>query len=251
MAHEDDKDAHNLIRTAVAAGPNCLTPVQLDECLGNAESQWFAHVRTCPRCSTELALLRTFEESTPLPQEGAAVSWITAQLERNPAYKAKAGGSIRRPERAKNRLIAFFPQLASAFALIAVVAIGLVFYQSQRTREPGLEGPIGGSDVYRSGQLEITEPVGDIAQLPSAIRWEPVANASKYAVTLVEVDKTVLWSGTSFDNFMTITPELANRIQNRKPILLEVEAQDSSGKVLARSSPIRFRLVLAPTAASH
>jgi hypothetical protein len=251
MAQEDNNQLRDMIRTAVAAGPDCLNSAQLEECLEHPESQLFSHVRYCPRCSTELALLRSFEASTPLPQEGAAVSWITAQLERRPAYKQNAGRPIRSAEKEKSRLIAFLPRLASAFALIAVVAVGLIFYQGQRTHEPGIQGPLGGSDSYRSGRLEVIQPVGDVTLLPSAIRWEPVANASKYSVILMEVDKNVLWSGATFDSFVTITPELASKIEKRKPILLEVEAQDSSGKVLARSSPIRFRLVPPPTTASH
>jgi hypothetical protein len=250
MADEDNNQLRNMIHTAVAGGPVCLTPAQLDECLKHPESQLFSHVRSCPRCSTELALLGSFEESVPLPQEGAAVSWIAAQLQRNPAYKGKAAHPAHGPEKAKSRLIALLPRWASAFALLAVAAVGLIFYQAQR-HEPGVQGPLADSDSYRSGRLEIVAPVGDIAQLPSAIRWEPVANASKYAVTLMEVDNKVLWSGTSFDNFMTITPELAHKLENRKPILLEVEAQDSSGKVLARSSPMRFRLVMPPATESH
>lgn len=251
MAHEDHKRFRDAIRTAVAAGTDCLTPAQLDECLAHPESPLFAHVHSCPRCSTDLALLHSFEESAPLPQEGAAVSWITAQLERSPAYKEKAGRPNRSAEPVKGRLIGFLPRFASAFALIAVVAVGMMFYKAQRTSEPGIQGPLGSSDTYRSGGLEILEPVGDIAQLPSAVRWEPVANASKYKVTLMEVDKSILWSRTSNDNLVTITAELANKIQDRKPILLEVEAEDSNGRVLAKSSLVRFRVVPPPSTASH
>src|SRR5450755_3436537 len=70
------------ISDALKAKPDCLTPVQLEK-FAEDSSLKDPHLAECSRCQTELALLKSFQSSEPLPDEGAAVAWISARLERN------------------------------------------------------------------------------------------------------------------------------------------------------------------------
>ena len=123
------------------------------------------------------------------------------------------------------------------------LAVGLGVYQWRNTTEPRLRVPAGEVDNYRSTQLRLLEPSGDLQQFPDSLRWEPVAKSNKYVVKLMEVDNTVLWSGESFYTSMTFPPELKGRIPNRKTILWQVEALDQNGRIAATSTTFRFRVV--------
>jgi hypothetical protein len=83
------------LKSALATTPECL-PLENLEKLSAEEVRAHEHVSQCARCQTELAMLREFETSEPLPGEGAAVAWISAQLERQQA-------AIKRPSRAAQR----------------------------------------------------------------------------------------------------------------------------------------------------
>ena len=52
------------------------------------------HVSTCPHCQQELAMLRKFEHGEASADEGAAVAWIAAQLQRNQKEAAKPAGRV-------------------------------------------------------------------------------------------------------------------------------------------------------------
>src|SRR5512142_833285 len=69
------------LKKALAAKPDCLSHEQLER-LAADPAQKNEHLAGCPRCQTEFALLKDFEASTPLADEGAAVTWISSELER-------------------------------------------------------------------------------------------------------------------------------------------------------------------------
>src|SRR6267142_6052948 len=89
-------DRDNL-KASFAATPVCLTPAQLETLAEGKKSH--PHLAGCPRCQAELAMLKSFESGTPLPDEGAAVAWISSQLDRqlesikNPS-RARAQGAV-------------------------------------------------------------------------------------------------------------------------------------------------------------
>jgi hypothetical protein len=70
------------LKSALVAKPDCLSLEQL-ESLAADPARSHPHLAQCPRCQAELALLKSFESSEPLPNEGAAVAWISSHLERN------------------------------------------------------------------------------------------------------------------------------------------------------------------------
>ena len=140
-------------------------------------------------CLTELSLLRAFR-ATPRPKEAAAIRWITDRLRAPAASTAVAPKPL-----AKARLPwwksvfspAYAPMASLAAAMVLlVVAGGLYLVQNQR---PSLHRGAGaGPHVFRSGQVNATEPVGDLERPPAELRWQPFAGAASYEVKIMEVE---------------------------------------------------------------
>ena len=88
-----DRDA---LKSALAATPECLTPAQLESLLDGKHNN--PHLVQCPRCQAELAMLKSFESGAPLPDEGAAVAWISSHLGRQlEEIKNPSRGRLSRP----------------------------------------------------------------------------------------------------------------------------------------------------------
>src|SRR5258705_13587234 len=74
-------DRDNL-KASFAATPECLTLAQL-ETLAEGKSS-HPHLAACPRCQGELAMLKSFELGTPLPDEGAGGGRSSSHFDRQP-----------------------------------------------------------------------------------------------------------------------------------------------------------------------
>ena len=91
------------LKSALARTPECLS-IEALGALSPDEARGHHHISGCVRCQTELALLREFESSDPLPDEGAAVAWISSHLERNlEAIKHPSGNAQRKALHADSR----------------------------------------------------------------------------------------------------------------------------------------------------
>ncbi len=198
------------------------------------------HVSTCPHCQQELAMLRKFEHGEASADEGAAVAWIAAQLQRNQKEAAKPAGRVIPFWRSMFRL----PYMAAAAAVIAAITLGISFYESEHFQKPPIDSGIGIGPL-RSGQIRLTNPMGDLAQPPEHLSWEAVKDATSYSVviTAVDIDKTLVWQGQSSQNNLTVGPELKSKIHPGKPLTWKVTALDSTGKELATGEG-RFRLAI-------
>src|SRR5258705_7152478 len=84
----------DILKSSFAATPECLTLAQLEILVEGKTTH--PHLAVCPRCQAELAMLKSFESSTPLPDEGAAVAWISSHLDRRL-------DSIKNPSRSRAR----------------------------------------------------------------------------------------------------------------------------------------------------
>jgi hypothetical protein len=242
MAERKNNDIRERVRAALSVTPECLSPRQLEALFVDdaADEQAAEHVHSCLHCQAELRLLRAFEDQTPLPEEGAAVSWIAAQL----SNKADSVPSRMRGHKSlMNRLFGRMPKLAYAVAAIAALAVGVGVYDATKSVEPGLQVGHGAEATYRSIEVRALMPIGDVKAVPDGLKWESSSKSSKYAVKIMEVDRTILWSAECFDNFVTLPADVKSKITDRKPILWQVEALDSSGKIIATSPPARFRVV--------
>src|SRR5262252_6055532 len=237
-----------ILKAALASTPDCLSAEQLEAITAEQSSQ-HPHLSSCARCQAELALLRSFESNQPLADEGAAVGWISSQLERRREEIRKPVGERRaasidqdRPswwERmfGGGRLGLAIP----AVALVAVAVAGIFLLRSPH--QPELQANLGSQPtVYRSQELRVTSPVGELDQLPSSFEWVADPSAAKYKIEVMEVDQNPLWTGESSANVIAVPPSLRAKIMPGKPILWRVTAVNARGEAVSASQIQRFEL---------
>src|SRR6516162_7316364 len=108
-----------------------------------------AHIAQCPRCQTELAMLKEFQSGTMLPAEAAEVSWITAELERRfdriVATSRTSSGSMPDGHRPPwwRRLPSARSVRAAAFGSAALVGVFVTALHFRGAQEPELTPGLG------------------------------------------------------------------------------------------------------------
>lgn len=211
--------------------------------LAPIDEKTVAHVRQCPHCQSEISMLRNFESAAPSADEGAAVAWIAAQLERNQQTRGGSQQKQRTSPVASWRNFFRIPYMAAAAALVLAAALGLSLYVSENSR-PAFNGNYGVSPM-RSGSIRLTGPSGELSQPPSQFTWEAWPSAASYNVKLtgMDMDHTLVWQGTSSQNSLALSPEVKALIRPGKPLELTVTALDSAGRPLA-SGKDHFRVAL-------
>ena len=203
--------------------------------LGSADPK-AQHVAGCAHCQTELAMLRSFEEAAPAADEGAAVAWITAQLQRNQNPVAQPKGR----ELAWRSLFKV-PYMAAAAALIVAITLGISLYD--RSGPGPINGNVGLGNM-RSGSIHLISPVGNQGQMPQQFQWEPVAGAASYTVAVMEVDGHTDWTGQTSQTSLAAAPEVKTLAAiPHKPLEWKVTAHDAAGKEIASSGAQRFEVV--------
>jgi hypothetical protein len=244
-----DEDALMLNRSTLnrtlMASPDCLTLQELEKLAGEP-SLSHPHLGQCPRCQAELALLKSFESSTPIPDEGAAVAWISARLERQ--LSQIKNPSLSRPASSSLGMGSWFSRMfegGSARWLVPVTALIVIAGASalllRQSHEPDLRANAGnGPVVYRSQEVEVTSPAGEVAEAPKALQWKPFGGAAEYKISMMEVDEAPLWAGQTHDVVLTIPTAVRSKMLPGKPVLWRVTALDSRGHVLAVSQVQRF-----------
>ena len=230
------------LKAALAPTRDCLSLEQLEKITEQA-AQNHPHIASCPRCQSELALLRSFESETPLADEGAAVAWISAQMERR-LDQIKGGKSVVQPRGTwierwfGTRNLRWMAPVAAA----AVVAVaGLVWMHSRNNKEPDLLASAGsGTAIYRSQEIAVVGPAGELSEPPKSLQWKAFAAAANYKVEIMEVDRAPLWSSQTKDDFVTIPAATRAKMLPGKPVLWQVTALSRQGQVLATSQVQRF-----------
>ena len=241
---------HNHWKTALSATKDCLSPKEMEQLIVEANAS-HPHVATCPRCQAELAMLRSFESASPLPDEGAAVAWISSQIDqRLEAIKGKADAFSAAASTASwfNRILNL-RLLIPATALLAVVVAGLLFVG--RPRQPELMADLGRSSIYRSQEIQVIGPSGALLQAPATLRWKPYSGASAYKIEVTEVDGARVWNGTTKADSLEIPQVVHSKMLPGKPLQWRVSAIDDSGKVLASSQIQRFTVSPAAHGRTH
>jgi hypothetical protein len=223
---------------AVSASKECPTLEVLEQVMEESSSdpKAAAHVASCPRCQTEIAMLRSFESSAPSADEGAAVAWIAAQLQRNQQTPpARASATVVPFWRAVFRV----PYMAAAAALIVAIALGISMYRSDNG-QPGFVFH-GAGTTYR-GEIHLNA-AGELSQPPQQLTWEAVPGASSYSVRIDDITGDKIWQSTSTDNSINVDPELKEKMRPGKPLKWTVRALDANGKELAVGSA-NFRIAV-------
>jgi hypothetical protein len=237
----DNKNSRKIWQDAAAVTDECL-PLEVLEKMtegtsGDAKAK--AHLAGCPHCQTELSMLKNFEASVPSADEGAAVAWIAAQLERNQNARNAKQTVTRVPFW---RAMFKMPYLAGAAALAVVLVLGVSLYRSMNVEGPTRIGGSVGSSAFRSGAVHLVSPVGEQALAPVEFRWEAVPDASSYVVELKDVANQTLASTRSTENRLAVTPEMRANMAPGKPLNWKVTALDASGKPVADSTGGNFKV---------
>lgn len=234
----DDINNAHIWQHAVAATKECPPLEVLEKVMeeSSSEPKAEAHVASCPHCQAEIAMLRNFESSAPSENEGAAVAWIAAQLERNQkAPAAKSPVAVVPFWRAMFRL----PYMAAAAALIAAITLGISLHHSEKGR-PVFEVPH--NSIYRGGDIQL-KTIGDLSTPPNQLTWAAVRGATSYSVEVDDVTGDKIWQSTSTQNSIQVDPELKAKLVPGKPLKLTVTALDANGKELATGKG-NFRVAL-------
>lgn len=98
----------------------------------------------------------------------------------------------------------------------------------------------------RGSEVEVLAPLGEVAEMPTELRWVPKGGAAFYRVRIIAVDDTVLWEGTALAPPVRLPEEVAGRLHRAVLYTWTVEALDASGAPLAVSEPVRFKVRPAP-----
>lgn len=218
----------NIWQEAVAATKDCPTLEVLERVMEKSSSdpKAAAHVAECPHCQSEMAMLQSFESSIPSENEGAAVAWIAAQLERNQkAPAAQSSAKVIPFWRAMFRL----PYMAAAAALVVAITLGVSLYHSDNG-QPIIHVPQSG--IYRGGDIKLTTP-SDLSQAPNQLTWEAVPGASGYSVEVDDVTGDKIWESKSTTNSINLDPGVKAKMVPGKPLKWTVTAVDANGKDLA------------------
>ncbi len=237
----------DFLRSTLAAGPECLSPQQLEALLSAATLH--PHLAQCPRCRAELALLKSFLTSDPLPDEGASVAWISAHLERrrdtlkHPPRRSSPTAAALKIETGRWANLFRWPAmrwvvpLTVAAAAVVVVSLAIL----RPARAPELQADLGRQPaIYRSQEVQVVAPIGDLKVVPQELQWQTFTGAATYKVVIMEVDHSELWSTQTPSNSVAIPATVRARMLPGKPILWQVTALTPQGQVVATSQVQKF-----------
>jgi hypothetical protein len=236
----DNTKTAKMWQEAAAGTKDCLPLEVLERMADNTsrDAKAAAHLAGCAHCQTELAMLKNFEQSTPSADEGAAVAWIAAQLERQQNAPVAQQKSASVPFW---RTMFRIPYLAGAAALAAVLIVGISLYHGN-SDGPGKINPGLGSGNFRSGSIHLVSPIADQNIAPTEFHWDAVKNASSYTVELKDVAGITLASAKSTQNALPVTPEMRANMTSGKPLKWKVTAMDAAGTEIANSGLEQFKV---------
>lgn len=238
--HDEQQDERSMFRSALGPGKDCPLPSELERLLdadAGAAPPLARHAAECPYCRTELQLMRDFHAGEPRAEEAAAVERVLARMQGLPARPA-----VQREPWWRGWFT--LPRLAPAALALAgvLVAVGIGI-QLRRGGPPALQPLNEGAPVLRSNAVVLLSPVGDLQQPAQFFQWQPVPNAARYQVRLLEVDGTELWKAETSQDRLGLPPEVRAHIVPHKTLLWQVSALDAAGRVMGASELVRFRLL--------
>jgi hypothetical protein len=236
----DNTKTAKIWQEASSATKDCLPLEVLERMTSNpsADAKAAAHLAGCAHCQTELAMLKNFEQSTPSADEGAAVAWIAAQLERQQSAPMAQQNVARIPFW---RTMFRIPYLAGAAALAAVLILAISLHNGN-SDGPGKINSGVGTGSFRSGAVHLFSPTGEMPQPPAEFRWDAVQGASSYSLELKDVAGITLATAKSTQNVLPVTPEMKAFLVSGKPLKWKVTALDAGGKQIADSGSESFKV---------
>ena len=198
------------------------------------------HLTSCPACAAERELAQAFDAGSA-GLAGEDVDWVLSRLRGAPADERQGEAGSRPPARLVSfpvrRPLARWRALAAAAALL--LAVGLVRWLYPPL--PPLPAPPAGG-VLRGGEVSGLVPAGEVDAPPWELQWQPVAGAARYRVCLVIVDETPIWEAEVAAPPARLPAAVTSRLQRAVSYPWSVEALGPDGRLLARSTPARFRV---------
>jgi hypothetical protein len=230
-------------KSALGPGERCPSLEVLAETPRPPELE--SHIETCAHCRAELALLHSFENAAPQPDEVAPVQWIESELRRR-----MSAGALAPPASAWERVRAWLGSTLGggrqrAWAMVAasvviVVAAGILLRQDHTIGPPAALQ----DEVWRSGRFAALSPAGDLTHAPDELRWEPVAAAASYRVQLMEVDRTVIWSADSTATAIPIPAGIRSQLKPGRAFEWQVTAHNAAGEAIASTNLQDFHIAV-------
>lgn len=238
---------HDTLRAALGAGEPCPP---LEDILRAVNSnplpvsrELSMHLQSCAKCQTEIDLWQRFESTGDAPVD-EDVRRVLKRLDATFPGPAKPLPTVTR-EHWWNRGVAFgwlVPVSLAAACLLLVV--GAVVKYRESGYRPALNGPSQlGEQVFRSGSLTAVGPLGDVQERPAEIRWQSMQAAAKYRVSVLEVDRTELWTTETTTDRVELPAKIQDQIVPAKTLFYEVTAFDSSGSKIGETGLVRFRVL--------
>lgn len=236
----DNTNTAKIWQEAAAETKDCLPLEVLEQLADNTsrDAKAATHLAGCAHCQTELAMLKNFEESTPSADEGAAVAWIAAQLERRQNAPAAQQKAARVPFW---RTMFRVPYMAGAAALAAVLIVGISLYHGN-SDSPGKINPDLGSGIVRSGSIHLVSPIADQSSAPAEFHWDAVPGATSYTVELKDVAGITLATAKTTQNFLAASSDMKAVMVSGKPLKWKVTALNADGQEIANSSMEQFKV---------
>ncbi|HSR69556.1 MAG TPA: zf-HC2 domain-containing protein [Acidobacteriota bacterium] len=227
----------------IEKGPQCFSIEELaafaeETAKGARRREIDRHLASCPACRTELALLEEFHNPALSAAEEADVEWIAARIE-PPAQAAPAAPVTREGFWQRLLRAPMLPAAGLAASLLLAVLAGLLLWRSPAPLPP--LDPVG-EDVLRSDALELRQPLGVQAGVPSALQWQAVPNASYYQVSLLRVDSSLVWQQRSESVILEIPPNVRSQMGEARRFYWQVTAHSANGDRLAASEVASFRI---------
>jgi hypothetical protein len=239
-----------LWRQALAATAACPLPeelVRVSREVASENAAIRAHVEGCVQCQTELVLLKEFQSAATDPGEAAAVSWVTAELERR--FERIVFASSAAPVAVLHKPVPWYRRFdRRPFRVAALTAAGLLILLGVGLNLRGVQEPelnssaAGGSPVLRSDELIALAPVGDVKRPPTELRWQAAPGAAHYLVKVMEVDRTELWKSESTETSISLPAAIRKAIVPGKSLLWQVTAVGADQRTLGSSKTVSFRL---------
>lgn len=249
MSSHPPSDSDSLLSQAGSVAPDCLTVEQLDQygrqTLSPVDADAIAaHLRACPHCTNELAMLHEFLAGEVPPAQQPDVQYVIKGLEASRTRLLDAAPRKADPMAGswwRNLFGAFaFPRLALALGTMLVIAGGTLFLRHGRVAP---SEDFSESGTFRTARITGVSPAGDITTLPEYISWDDVPGARSYQIRMLEVDGNELWRTTVSTNRVELAQAASIHITYTKTLLLQVSAFSQPGKQIASSEPVRFRLI--------
>ncbi len=192
-----------------------------------------AHAVTCPACAAERALARAFE--APAAARGARqadVDFIVSRLAARRREDTGAGRVLSFPTLKRRQVNRIWLPLAAALAL----AVGISL---QLAEEPDLPAPPSETTV-RGGVVLTISPAGEQAVPPGELRWEEVAGAHSYRVSVSDIHDTELWSAEVASARAGLPDELLRRLEPAVVYSWQVEGLGEDGARIGSSERVSF-----------